>query len=45
VLPTTNGNSTTYQSTITDGGSVTDGIQVQFCLTAEENTAWTSFDV
>ena len=48
VFPTTNGNSTTYEYTITDGGSVTDGIPVMFCITGAPTTdppVWTSFQV
>jgi hypothetical protein len=45
VFPDTSGNSTVYEYSISDGGSVTDGIPVEFCLTGEENTNWTSFQV
>ena len=45
VNPITNGNSTFYEYTISDGGSVTDNIPVQFCVTGQENTNWTSFQV
>jgi hypothetical protein len=45
VLPPTIGNNAVYTYTVTDGGSVTDGIPVQFCVTGEENTNWTSFQV
>jgi hypothetical protein len=43
VFPIMNGNSFFYEYTISDGGSVTDGIPVQFCVTGEQNTDWTSF--
>jgi hypothetical protein len=48
VFPTTNGSSTTYEYTITDGGSVTDSIPVMFCITGAPTTdppVWTSFQV
>jgi hypothetical protein len=45
VFPTPSGNSTFYDYIVSDGGSVTDGIPVQFCVTGEENTNWTSFQV
>lgn len=46
VFSTTNGNSTFYEYSISDGGSVTDRIQVQFCVTgAPGTTNWTSFQV
>jgi hypothetical protein len=45
VFPTTNGNSTFYEYTISDGGSVTDNIPVVFCLNSQQNTFWTSFQV
>ncbi len=40
-----NGNSAFYDYTISDGASVVDSIPVQFCVTGEENTNWTSFQV
>ena len=45
VPPATTGNSTVYEYTITDGGSVTDSIPVMFCVTGRENILWTSFQV
>ena len=46
VFSTTNGNSTFYEYSISDGDSVTDRIQVQFCVTgAPGTTSWTSFQV
>jgi hypothetical protein len=45
VNPALNGNATFYEYTITDGGSVSDGISVQFCLTGEGATTWASFQV
>ena len=45
VFPATNGNSTFYVFTVPDGGSLTDGIPVQFCITGEQNTNWASFQV
>jgi hypothetical protein len=46
VIPATMGNSTTYEYTIPDGQSVTDGIPVTFCVTGEpQDPSWSSFQV
>jgi hypothetical protein len=45
VSPDVNGNVATYEYTIFDGQSVTDDIPIQFCITGQNDVAWTSFDM
>jgi hypothetical protein len=39
------GNGDFYAYSITDGQSISDTIPVQLCITAQESTSWTSFNV